>query len=108
MVDVPKPPPNKRIRYDPDALDNFVEHLRSKGHCKQIARLSDEKLQTFTTLGGSVMPTNIAQICGITDLGSMILFDLPNACNRALGVISRSDAQVCKTDALSSMDESTP
>ena len=56
--DVLKPPPNKKIKYDPDALDNFAEHLRSKAHCKKVAMLSDDKLQTFTTLGGQTVAFN--------------------------------------------------
>ena len=45
--DVPKPSPNKKITYGPDALHNFVEQLRSKH--------TANKLQTFTTLGGQTV-----------------------------------------------------
>jgi hypothetical protein len=52
--DNPKPPQNKKIKYDPRTHDNFVEHLRWKAHWKKNAMLSDE-LQQFTTLVGQLV-----------------------------------------------------
>ena len=46
------------VKYNPDALDNLAEHLRSKQHCKRMAWLTEDMWQTCTTLGGNTVAFN--------------------------------------------------
>ena len=57
--------PRQKVKHDPYALTNLVEHLRSKKHCTKAVRLDDDMWQTFWTLVETLF-VSTTRLAGLT------------------------------------------